>query len=94
MIAFTYKGEEFFADENFINSYKNVKKILEIQKNPESGKRLEGMVELFEKIFNGKDEEYAERVGGDMASMNELFIAASQAIQDKANAEISKKIKN
>lgn len=75
-VKFTVEGVkgEFFVDADELNSYRNMKAMAFGAKNPTA------MYEAMERIYMGKDEEYAERVGG-MDGMEKLNSAAAEAVK-------------
>lgn len=66
---------EFCCDADEITSYRTLKQLAL------SDKRPDGMFEAIERIYMGKDEEYAERVGGmdGLAKLNDAAVEAAKA---------------
>lgn len=77
-VKFQVEGVEgdFFVDADALNDYKVMKALALADKRPS------GLYEALEKIYMGKDEEYAERVGG-MSNLEKLNNAAAEAAQAK-----------
>lgn len=77
-VKFQVEGVEgdFFVDADALNDYKTMKALALADKRPS------GLYEALEKIYMGKDEEYAERVGG-MSNLEKLNNAAAEAAQAK-----------
>jgi hypothetical protein len=77
-VKFQVEGVEgdFFVDADALNDYKTMKALALADKRPS------GLYEALEKIYMGKDEEYAERVGG-MNNLEKLNNAAAEAAQAK-----------
>ena len=73
LLTFEYNGQKFECDEKACTSYKNTKRITEIEKNPIAA------FDALEEIFAGKDEEYAEMLGGDASELFALYLAAAEA---------------
>lgn len=77
-VKFQVEGFEgdFFVDADALNDYKTMKALAL------ADKRASGLYEALEKIYMGKDEEYAERVCG-MNNLEKLNNAAAEAAQAK-----------
>ena len=77
MVEFEYKGKAYECDEAAAKDYKVIKAIAKSKDNPAA------LFDGFERIFAGRDEEYAESVGG-IGGMVDLFAAALKAVGDQA----------
>ena len=86
-ITFKLDGETYEADYDELTSYRTSKQFAQSETNPG------GMFEAMSRIFMGRDEEYIDAIGGDIASMGRLCDAAFKAAQAKnssASPETSK----
>lgn len=70
MINFEFEGNTFECDETVAHDYKVIKAMAKAQTNPAA------LFDSFERMFAGRDEEYAEKVGGTIEAMTDLFSAA------------------
>lgn len=77
LLRFEYKGMTFECVPKMVRNYKIQKAIANGENNPV------GYYNALSAMFNGKDEEYAEKLGGDMASFMELYTAAVEAVAAK-----------
>lgn len=77
IIQFEFEGEGFEVNSDRINSYKTMKAIAKAKDDPAC------MFTVLEAVFDGKDEDYAERLGGSMEKMGELVAAAIEAVGAK-----------
>jgi hypothetical protein len=89
-VTFTIDGVEgdFTCDADEVKSYKTVKQFAMGDDNPA------GVFEAMERIFPGHDEEYMERIGGDIESMNTLCNAAMEAVKAKNSSASSRASKS
>lgn len=78
MLKFKYNGETFECDEKAATDYRVLKSMSKMGTNPAA------FFDGFERIFSGKDEEYAEKVGGSIEEMGNLLSAAVEAVGDAA----------
>ena len=76
-LKFEYKGMTFECVPKIVRNYKIQKTIANGENNPV------GYYNALSAMFNGKDEEYAEMLGGDMAAFMELYTAAVEAVAAK-----------
>lgn len=76
-VQFEFEGKRFDVNPDCVNSYKTMKAIARVENDPKC------MFDVLEAIFDGKDEEYAEAVGGSMDKMGELIAAAIEAVGAK-----------
>ena len=72
-IEFEYEGPAFEADARELRSYRNSKAIANSSNDPG------GYFAALERIFAGRDEEYAERLGGGADTVANLYVAAAEA---------------
>ena len=82
MRSIEFKGVNVEYDENVLKSYKNMKKLARIDTNPA------GAFDIFEALYLGRDEEYADAFADDDQAMGELFKAVV------ADAKADNDIKN
>lgn len=61
-----FEGHEFEYDVAEAKDYRNLKRVMKAATNPS------GLFDAMEKIFAGKDEEYAEVLGGDFEKLGQL----------------------
>ena len=73
MVTFEFEGNTFECDETAARDYKVIKSMAKARTNPAA------LFEGFERMFAGRDEEYAEKVGGTLEAMTALFSAALEA---------------
>lgn len=73
VVAFSLDGKEFEADRSALTSYKVTKMVANAENDPS------GYFEAMERIFMGRDEEYAESLGGGAEKVAELYAAAAKA---------------
>lgn len=73
MIDFEFEGNTYQADASVMKDYRVMKGVACVATNPA------GFFAAYELIFAGKDEEYAEMLGGSVAKMGELSTAAFEA---------------
>lgn len=66
----TFEDKVFEYDPKEAKNYKNIKRIVKAKSDPE------GLFDVFEAIFAGKDEEYAEVLDNDLDKLSELMSAA------------------
>lgn len=78
MIKFKYQGATFECDETALTDYKVMKSMSRMGTDPSA------FFDGFERIFAGNDEAYAEKLGGSMEEMGNLFNAAVAAVGDAA----------
>lgn len=78
-ITFTVPGAEgeFVADLDELTSYKTNKQFAQSEQHPA------WMFEAFERVFAGRDEEYADRLGGSVDAVGTLMEAAFEAAKAK-----------
>lgn len=74
---FEYEGRTFEADRRELTSYRNSKAIAN------SSNRPDGYFTALERIFLGRDEEYAEMLGGGAEAVANLYVAAVEAVGAK-----------
>lgn len=76
-VKFSVEGVEgdFFVDADCFKDYKTMKAIALGEKNPAA------MYEAYERLYMGKDEEYAERVG----DFDALVAATLKAVNNSKN---------
>ena len=81
MVKFTIEGVkgDFFVDPDETRSYRNVKAFALAEVNPT------GLFSALERIFDGKDEEYIDRVGG-IDQLEKLVSAAIEAVNGAKNS--------
>ena len=84
MLEFEFKGETFAVSPVALKSYKNMKLLAKMRKEPENVEAYE-IFALMEDAFLGNDVDYAERVGGSFESLGELFAAAMNAVKSAKN---------
>lgn len=77
MVKFEFQGKEYEADERAAHDYRIIKAVATAKTNPAA------LFDAFERMFMGKDELYAEQVGGTIEAMTELFGAALEAADAK-----------
>lgn len=77
MITFEFEGNTFECDETVAGDYMVIKMMSRSRENPAA------LFDAFERLFNGKDEEYARLVGGKFGKMMDLFAAAVDAVGAK-----------
>lgn len=77
LLSFEYNGQTFECDEKACQSYVNTKRITEMEKDPIAA------FDALEEIFAGKDEEYAEMLGGAASELFALYLAAAEAVGAK-----------
>lgn len=68
-----FEGGEFEYDPRMALDYKNLKRIARAATD------IEGLFVAFESIFEGRDEEYAEALGGSIDKMAGLLAAVQAA---------------
>lgn len=68
-----FRGKKFTADRAQIMSYRNTKAIARVGSDPE------GYFRAMEAIFCGKDDEYADELGGGNEAIGQLYNAAAEA---------------
>lgn len=73
-----FEGIEFDYDADAIVSYKLIKAITNVEKDPV------GYFDAMSIIFCGKDDEYAEKLGGSAAKLVQLYEAC---VRDSATAK-------
>lgn len=78
-VKFNVEGVEgdFFCDADEIRSYRTVKQLALGDKHPA------GVFEAMERVYMGRDEEYAERIGGGADAISRLNDAAIAAVNAK-----------
>lgn len=76
-LKFEYKGKTFECVPKMVRNYKVQKAIANGETNPA------GYYNALSLMFNGKDEDYAEELGGDMAELMNLYTAAVEAVAAK-----------
>lgn len=69
---------DFFVDKQEMTSYRTIKALALSEENPA------GMFLTLERLFDGKDEEYVERVGG-VDNLAKLIDAATEAVKNAKN---------
>ena len=77
IVTFVLDGKEFEADRSALTSYKVTKMVANAENDPS------GYFEAMERIFMGRDEEYAEALGGGADKVAELYAAAAKAVGAK-----------
>lgn len=81
---------EFFCDADEIRSYKTAKQLVNSDKDASLA------FDVMERVFMGNDEEYVERIGGDVEDIQKLLAAAVEACgakNSKASPSTSKSTK-
>ena len=76
-LKFTFEGKTFECVPAMVKNYKVQKAMANGESNPV------GMYKAIELVFNGKDEEYADMLGGTIDKLSELYIAAVEAVGAK-----------
>lgn len=76
-IQFKFEGDVYEVNGDQLNDYKTLKAIAKAKQEPAY------MFTILETIFDGRDEEYADRLGGSMEKMGELIAAAIEAVGAK-----------
>lgn len=77
VLEFEFKGKKFECVPKMVRNYKTQKAIANGENNPV------GYYNALAAMFNGKDEEYADELGGDMAQLMELYTAAVEVVAAK-----------
>lgn len=72
MKKFTFEGNEYEYNPDAFKNYAVLKKLANAEKD------ISGAFYAFNAIFAGKDEEYAEMLGGDIEKLGELVSAAAE----------------
>lgn len=73
IVTFVLDGKEFEADRSALTSYAVTKRVANAENDPL------GYFRAMESIFMGRDEEYAEALGGGAEKVAELYSAAAKA---------------
>lgn len=73
IFEFEHQGKKFAADRAAIMSYRNTKAIARVESDPE------GYFRAMEEIFDGKDADYADELGGGNEAVGQLYSAAAKA---------------
>lgn len=76
-LKFEFKGKTFECVPKMVRNYRLQKAIANGENNPV------GYYNALSAMFNGKDEEYADELGGDMAELMELYAAAVEIVAAK-----------
>jgi hypothetical protein len=89
-VKFTVDGVdgEFVCDADEVKSYKTIKQFARGDDDPA------GIFDAMERMFPGHDEEYMERLGGDIERMNDLCNAAMEAVKAKNSSASSRASKS
>lgn len=82
-ITFELDGETFEADYDELTSYRTVKQFAQSETN------TPGLFDAMARIFAGRDEEYAERLGGGVDTIGRLCDAAFAAAKAKNSSASS-----
>lgn len=61
-----FEGHVFEYDDAEAKDYRNLKRVMKSATNPS------GLFDAMERIFAGKDEEYAEMLGGNLEKLGQL----------------------
>ncbi|MEG2933534.1 MAG: hypothetical protein RR842_08135, partial [Gordonibacter sp.] len=77
VIEFEFRGMKFLADANVIRNYAAIKRMSLVETDPV------GYFTTLSDIFMGRDEEYVDMLGGEVADMGGLYTAAVQAVGAK-----------
>lgn len=87
-VEFQVEGIEgdFICDADELKSYRTLKQLSLSEKRPD------GLFEALERIYMGKDEEYAERVGGfeNLHMLNDAATEAAKAKNSQGSSRASK----
>lgn len=76
-LKFNFKGQTFECVPKMVKNYRVQKAIANGENNPI------GYYNALSLMFDGKDEEYSDMLGGDMADLMELYTAAVEAVAAK-----------
>ena len=76
-LTFEFEGKKFECVPAAVKNYKVQKAMANGEKNPL------GMYNAIELVFNGRDEEYADMLGGTIDKLSELYVAAVEAVGAK-----------
>lgn len=76
VVKFEYEGAEYEADAAALRDYSTIKAVSKVETDPA------GFFDAMERVFMGRDEEYAAATGG-TAGIGALFNAAAQAANVK-----------
>ena len=76
-LKFDYKGKTFECVPKMVRNYRAQKAIANSETNPA------GFYNALALMFDGKDEDYADELGGDMAELMNLYMAAVEAVAAK-----------
>lgn len=76
VVAFEYEGAEYEADAAALRDYAVIKAVTRVDSDPA------GFFGAMERVFMGRDEEYAAQAGG-VGGIAELFSAAAEAANAK-----------
>lgn len=76
VVKFEYEGREYEADAAALRDYSVIKAVSKVESDPA------GFFRAMERVFMGRDEEYAEKAGG-TAGIGALFNAAAEAANAK-----------
>lgn len=76
-VAFSFEGKDFECDPAACHSYKLLKAIARAETDPAR------YFSALEHIFCGRDEEYAEMLGGGQEAVDRLLAAAFEAVGAK-----------
>lgn len=84
IVKVEFDGMTFEANADAFNNYRVAKWIALASERPDCA------FKAFEAIFAGKDEQYAEQLGGDAEKMGELLNATFVAIAEHKDGENAK----
>ena len=73
LMTFDYKGIEIKANKSVLESYKTTKAITRAEKDPSA------FMDAIDAIFDGKDVEYIEALGGQTSHLDGLLTKAYEA---------------
>ncbi len=82
-VAFEIDGVELVADYDELTSYKTNKQFARSESDPA------GMFEAYERVFAGRDEEYAEALGGSVEAIGRMMRGAFEAAKAKKSQDSS-----
>ena len=76
-VSFEFEGKTFECDPKACHDYKVVKAMAKYESDPA------GYFAAIERVLMGRDEEYAEMLGGDMKDLEKLVMAAFEVVGAK-----------